>query len=77
MIDAHSGTGPTTPPGGQFLHAYAERHNDPSIRNLITVYSQHMGTSESAIPLCRSYDLLCQLMRNAARAGPSSHLLMM
>ncbi|KAI0250109.1 alpha/beta-hydrolase [Lactifluus subvellereus] len=53
--------------GGQFLRAYVERHNDPPIRNLITFGSQHMGVSD--IPPCKPYDLFCQLMRNAARAG--------
>ena len=58
----------TTPrSGGQFLRAYIERHNDPPIRNLITFGSQHMGISD--LPACKPYDLLCNLARNAVRAG--------
>jgi len=53
--------------GGQFLRAYIERHNDPPIRNLITFGSQHMGISD--LPACKPYDLLCNLARNAVRAG--------
>ncbi len=53
--------------GGQFLRAYVERHNDPPIRNLITFGSQHMGIAD--IPACKPFDLLCQIARNAARAG--------
>jgi palmitoyl-protein thioesterase len=53
--------------GGQFLRAYTERYNDPPVRNLITFGSQHMGVSD--IPPCKPYDLLCNLARNALRAG--------
>jgi len=53
--------------GGQFLRAYVERHNNPPVRNLITFGSQHMGISD--IPPCKPYDILCNLVRNAARAG--------
>ncbi|KAI0267033.1 alpha/beta-hydrolase [Gloeopeniophorella convolvens] len=53
--------------GGQFLRAFVERHNVPPVRNLITFGSQHMGVAD--IPACKPYDLLCQLARNAARAG--------
>ncbi|KAF8653587.1 hypothetical protein AX16_003865 [Volvariella volvacea WC 439] len=53
--------------GGQFLRAYVERYNDPPINNLITFGSQHMGISD--IPLCRPYDLLCQVARRAAKGA--------
>ncbi|KAH9988458.1 palmitoyl-protein thioesterase, partial [Russula compacta] len=53
--------------GGQFLRAYVERYNSPPIHNLITFGSQHMGVSD--IPACKPYDILCQVVRNAARAG--------
>ncbi|KAI0633680.1 alpha/beta-hydrolase [Trametes polyzona] len=53
--------------GGQFLRAYVERYNTPPIHNLITFGSQHMGVSD--IPLCRPWDLFCQLARRAARGG--------
>ncbi len=58
---------PTNAIGGQFLRAYVERYNDPPIHNLITFGSQHMGVSD--IPLCRPWDVLCQLARVAARKG--------
>ncbi|OBZ68161.1 Palmitoyl-protein thioesterase 1 [Grifola frondosa] len=53
--------------GGQFLRAYVERYNSPPLNNLITFGSQHMGISD--IPLCRPWDVLCQLARRAARNG--------
>ncbi|KAK7692900.1 hypothetical protein QCA50_004535 [Cerrena zonata] len=53
--------------GGQFLRAYVERYNSPPVHNLITFGSQHMGVSD--IPLCRPWDLFCQLARRAARGG--------
>ena len=53
--------------GGQFLRAYLERYNSPSINNLITFGSQHMGISD--IPACRPYDLLCQVARRAAKSA--------
>ncbi|THU86012.1 alpha/beta-hydrolase [Dendrothele bispora CBS 962.96] len=53
--------------GGQFLRAYVERYNSPPVHNLITFGSQHMGISD--IPICRPYDLLCQLARRATKAG--------
>ena len=53
--------------GGQFLRAYAERYNHPPIRNLITFGSQHMGIAD--MPACKPYDVLCQVVRNVARAG--------
>ncbi|OJT12747.1 Palmitoyl-protein thioesterase 1 [Trametes pubescens] len=53
--------------GGQFLRAYIERYNTPPIHNLITFGSQHMGVSD--LPLCRPWDLFCQLARRAARGG--------
>ena len=56
-----------TTSGGQFLRAYVERHNDPPIHNLITFGSQHMGVAD--IPPCKPFDVLCQIARNAARAG--------
>ncbi|KAK1229218.1 ATPase with role in protein import into the ER [Marasmius sp. AFHP31] len=52
---------------GQFFRAYAERYNNPPIRNLLTFGSQHMGVSD--IGTCRPYDLLCQIARRAAKAG--------
>jgi len=51
--------------GGQFLRAYVERFNNPPVHNLITFGSQHMGISD--IPLCRSWDLLCQIARRTAK----------
>lgn len=56
--------------GGQFLRAYVERNNTPSVHNLITFGSQHMGISD--LPLCGSFDLLCQAARLAVRAGAYS-----
>lgn len=56
-----------TASGGQFLRAYAERYNNPPIRNLITFGSQHMGIAD--MPACKPYDVLCQVARNVARAG--------
>ncbi|KAI0356367.1 alpha/beta-hydrolase, partial [Trametes cingulata] len=53
--------------GGQFLRAYVEIYNSPPVHNLITFGSQHMGVSD--LPLCRPWDLLCQLARRAARGG--------
>ncbi|TCD61636.1 hypothetical protein EIP91_008142 [Steccherinum ochraceum] len=53
--------------GGQFLRAYIERYNSPPVHNLITFGSQHMGVSD--LPLCRPWDLGCQLARRAARGG--------
>ncbi|KAH9858545.1 alpha/beta-hydrolase [Lenzites betulinus] len=53
--------------GGQFLRAYVERYNSPPIHNLITFGSQHMGVSD--LPVCRPWDVLCQLARRAARGG--------
>ncbi|KAF8556342.1 palmitoyl-protein thioesterase [Imleria badia] len=53
--------------GGQFLRAYVERNNTPPVHNLITFGSQHMGISD--LPLCSSFDLLCQVARRAAKAG--------
>jgi palmitoyl-protein thioesterase len=53
--------------GGQFLRAYLERYNSPPVNNLITFGSQHMGISD--IPPCRSYDLLCQVARRAAKTA--------
>jgi palmitoyl-protein thioesterase len=61
------GGGSDTTTGGQFLRAYVERYNNPPIRNLVTFGSQHMGISD--IPPCKPYDLLCNFVRNAARAG--------
>ncbi|KAI0371106.1 alpha/beta-hydrolase [Pilatotrama ljubarskyi] len=52
---------------GQFLRAYVEKYNAPPVHNLITFGSQHMGVSD--LPLCRPWDLLCQLARRAARGG--------
>ena len=53
--------------GGQFLRAYVERNNTPSVHNLITFGSQHMGISD--LPLCSSFDLLCLAARLAVKAG--------
>ncbi|KAH8108094.1 alpha/beta-hydrolase [Cristinia sonorae] len=53
--------------GGQFLRAYVERYNSPPVNNLITFGSQHMGVSD--LPLCRPWDVGCQLARRAARGG--------
>lgn len=53
--------------GGQFLRAYVERHNSPSVHNLLTFGSQHMGVSD--LPLCAPGDVLCQIARRAARFG--------
>ncbi|EJD03145.1 palmitoyl-protein thioesterase [Fomitiporia mediterranea MF3/22] len=53
--------------GGQFLRAYVERYNDPPVNNLLTFGSQHMGVAD--MPLCRPYDLFCNIARKAAQAG--------
>jgi len=55
----------TTYLGGQFLRAYAERFNDPPMRNLVTFGSQHMGISD--IPPCATFDFLCQLARRLVK----------
>lgn len=53
--------------GGQFLRAYVERYNSPPVNNLITFGSQHMGISD--LPLCKPFDIPCQLARRATRNG--------
>jgi len=57
--------------GGQFLRAYVERYNHPSVNNLITFGSQHMGVSD--IPPCRKYDFICQMARSAAKSAVYSN----
>ncbi|THH30417.1 hypothetical protein EUX98_g3784 [Antrodiella citrinella] len=52
---------------GQFLRAYVERYNSPPVNNLITFGSQHMGVSD--LPLCRPWDIPCQLARRATKGG--------
>lgn len=66
------------------MRAFVERHNSPPVHNLITFGSQHMvpnivfdvlclvltivqGISD--IPLCRPFDLLCQVARRAAKGS--------
>jgi palmitoyl-protein thioesterase len=53
--------------GGQFLRAYQERHahDSPSIHNLITFGSQHMGVSD--LPACKPNDWLCQFTHRLTR----------
>jgi len=53
--------------GGQFLRAYVERYNSPSVHNLITFGSQHTGISD--IPVCGPRDFLCQIARRATKAA--------
>jgi palmitoyl-protein thioesterase len=53
--------------GGQFLRAYVERYNTPSVHNLITFGSQHMGVSD--LPLCAPRDFLCHVARRAAKGA--------
>ncbi|CAO3662597.1 unnamed protein product [Umbelopsis vinacea] len=54
--------------GGQFLRAYVQRCNRPSIHNLITFGAQHAGVSD--IPGCTDQpDFRCNLMRSIARRG--------
>ncbi|KAF9578227.1 hypothetical protein BGW38_006089 [Lunasporangiospora selenospora] len=53
--------------GGQFLRAYVQRCNNPPIKTLVTVGSQHGGVSD--IPGCIKDDASCRLMRSIARAG--------
>ncbi|KAG9316676.1 Alpha/Beta hydrolase protein [Chiua virens] len=53
--------------GGQFLRGHVERNNTPPVYNLITFGSQHMGVSD--LPVCGTFDLLCQIARRAAKAG--------
>ncbi|KAI0250105.1 hypothetical protein BJV78DRAFT_607166 [Lactifluus subvellereus] len=71
MIDAHSGTGPTTPPGGQFLHAYAERRNDLPIRNLITFGSQLRHSAVQAIQSVLPAHAKRGARRRVQRIGPA------
>ncbi|KAF8626861.1 hypothetical protein AX15_004681 [Amanita polypyramis BW_CC] len=57
--------------GGQFLRAYVERYNQPPVNNLITFGSQHMGISD--VPLCSTYDFLCQVARRAVKGAVYGH----
>lgn len=53
--------------GGQFLRAYVERCNNPPVRNLVTVGSQHNGISE--FQECMSMDLICKGAEALLHAG--------
>lgn len=53
--------------GGQFLRGYVERCNSPSIRNLVTMGSQHMGIAD--LPACKPGDIFCKLAEGALRGG--------
>lgn len=53
--------------GGQFLRAYAERCNDPPVKNLITFGGQHMGVSD--IPECNMNKQLCKDMDDLLGMG--------
>ncbi|BCR84662.1 palmitoyl-protein thioesterase family protein [Aspergillus chevalieri] len=53
--------------GGQFLRAYVERCNDPPVRNLVTVGSQHNGISE--FQECMALDLICKGAEALLHAG--------
>ncbi|KAJ3547623.1 hypothetical protein NM688_g5381 [Phlebia brevispora] len=53
--------------GGLFFRAYVERYNSPPVHNMIAFGSPHMGVSD--LPVCKPWDLLCQLARRATRGG--------
>ena len=54
--------------GGQFLRAYVERCNDPPVKNLLTLGSQHQGVAD--VPQCQDVsNWRCSLMRSVVKRG--------
>lgn len=53
--------------GGQFLRAYVERCNDPPVRTLITLGSQHQGVM--ALPGCPTDSTECSLWNSLMKFG--------
>jgi len=53
--------------GGQFLRAYVEQYNSPSVKNLVTMGGQHQGVF--GIPDCPGNVTLCEIMRRMLDLG--------
>ncbi|KAH9441495.1 hypothetical protein MJO28_015479 [Puccinia striiformis f. sp. tritici] len=54
--------------GGQLMRAYIERCNQPRVRNLITLGSQHMGVSGHQ-PCTSLFDLGCHILHKLIESG--------
>ncbi|OLL23316.1 Palmitoyl-protein thioesterase 1 [Neolecta irregularis DAH-3] len=53
--------------GGLFLRAYAQRCNQPPVRNLVTWGSPHYGISD--LPPCSADDFVCQQVHRVIKFG--------